>query len=64
MNVEVKIVMIINMDKYGNIRCVKIDTKYMSLLLLSDFNEFEDECFYFGGNNDLRIINIIYLNNK
>ena len=36
----------------------------MSLKLISDFSEFEDEFLYFGGNNELRIINIIDLNDK
>ena len=40
------------------------NTRYMSLKLISNYGEFEDECLYFGGNNELRIINIIDLNDK
>ena len=40
------------------------NTRYMSLKLLSDYGEFENECLYFGGHNELRIIDIIDLSDK
>ena len=51
-----------NNDNYWNSK--SNNTRYMSLKLLSNYGEFEDECLYFGGNNELRIINIIDLNDK
>ena len=53
--------------KYNNMTCNDVynnNTRFMSVTLLSDFGEFEDECIYFGLNNSLTILDIINQKNK